>query len=82
MEDGRTTHDLDMNKKKDLDKVSYGRLILAFKARIAPSLTCKQTTDERDLTFIEELWEYTPEHNDVDLIRNDFACKRLYRTSP
>ena len=80
---GESEHDLDFNKQRDFDRISYGRLILVFKSRIATNITVPLiVSEERSLAFVEELWKYTPENNDADAIRQDFGCTRLYRTRP
>ena len=72
---------LDMNNPDHFVKLSYGRLIVTFKCRVAPDLRRHQNTKEKSLAFVEELWEYTP--GEVkDVFRTDFGCKRLYRTQP
>lgn len=73
---------MDMNRPDHFDKLSYGRLILTFKCRVATDpKNKKQQTREKSLAFIEELWEYTPDHT-KDIYRTQFGCKRLYRTRP
>ena len=80
---GETEQDVDFNKQSHFDRVSYGRLILLFKSRIAPDITTfPVVSQEADLAFVEELWRYTPENNDADVVRQDFGCTRLYRTHP
>ena len=76
------TNTMDLEKKAHFDNVSYGRLILVFKCRLASRLSHPQQTVERDLAFIEELWPYTPTLNDADVLGELFDCRRLYRTSP
>ena len=80
---GESEQDMDFNKKKYFDRLSYGRLILLFKARVASNIIHHpDRTVEKNLAFIEELWNYSPEGYEVDLIRSEFGCPRLYRTRP
>ena len=74
--------DMDMNNQSHFAEVSYGRLILLFKSRIADHVSRPSASDCRCLAFVEELWEYTPAQSDIDPIRTGFGCKRLYRTDP
>ena len=76
------TNTMDLEKKAHFDNVSYGRLILVFKCRLASRLSHPQQTVERDLAFIEELWPYTPTLNHADVLGELFDCRHLYRTSP
>ena len=47
---------MDMNRPDHFDKLSYGRLILTFKCRVATDpKNNKQQTREKSLAFIEEL---------------------------
>ena len=59
-----------MNNPDHFAKLSYGRLIVTFKCRVAPDLRRHQKTREKSLAFVEELWEYTPgEVKDVSKIQ-------------
>jgi hypothetical protein len=80
---GESERNMDFNQQRYIDRVSYGRLVLVFKARIAPDIiTVPIVSEEKSLAFVEELWRYSPENNDADIIRQDFGCTRLYRTHP
>ena len=74
--------EMDMDNKSHFAKVRYGRLILLFESRIAEHVSRPAASDSRCLAFVEELWEYTPSESDIDPIRTEFGCKRLYRTDP
>ena len=74
--------EMDMDNKSHFAKVSYGRLILLFESRIAEHVSRPAASDCRCLAFVEELWEYTPSESDIDPIRTEFGCRRLYRTDP
>ena len=80
---GESERNMDFNQQRYIDRVRYGRLVLVFKARIAPDIiTVPIVSEEKSLAFVEELWRYSPENNDADIIRQDFGCTRLYRTHP
>ena len=80
---GESEQDMNFNQKRYFDRLSYGRLILLFKARIAPSIKHhSEQCEEKCLAFIEELWTYSPGSNEVDLIQSEFGCPRLCRTHP
>ena len=80
---GESEQHLDFNQPKYFERLSYGRVILLFKARVAPCIKYNAgRSEEKSLAFIEELWNYSPESSGVDLVRSEFGCPRLYRTRP
>jgi len=76
------TNTMDLETKAHFDNVSYGRLILVFKCRLASNLSHPQLTVERDLAFIEELWPYTPAHNDTDCARRAVRLPAIVQDQP
>jgi len=60
------------------DKLGYGKVILLFRCRIQPTKNSAATT--HDLAFIEELWPYTPPHQDI--MAEAFGCSMFYSVSP
>ena len=72
---------IDFNDPRDRAKLSYGAVVLFFKAWITP--TPGGAGKEHDLAFIEELWEYKTEGTGVkSLLESEFGCTHLYSASP